>query len=66
MNGMALEFVRIDCPYCGESFDTQVDLSAGSQSYIEDCAICCKPIEIVLRVGDEGELLGVQTRTDRD
>ena len=66
MSDMALEFVTIQCPYCGESFETQVDLSAGSQSYIEDCAVCCKPIEIVLRVGDEGELLGVSTRTDRE
>ena len=66
MSDMALEFVRIDCPYCGESFETQVDLSAGSQSYVEDCAVCCKPIEIALRVSDEGELLGVETRTDRE
>ncbi|MBN8887180.1 MAG: CPXCG motif-containing cysteine-rich protein [Rudaea sp.] len=61
-----LEFVTIHCPYCGEGFETQVDLSAGSQSYVEDCAICCKPIEIALRVSDDGELLGVSTRTDRD
>ncbi|MBS0583003.1 MAG: CPXCG motif-containing cysteine-rich protein [Proteobacteria bacterium] len=61
-----LEFVVIHCPYCGEGFETQVDLSAGSQSYIEDCAVCCKPIEIALRVGDEGELLEVSTRTDRE
>ena len=31
-----LELVTIDCPYCGESFATQVDLSAGSQHYVED------------------------------
>ncbi len=61
-----VEFVVIHCPYCGEGFETPVDLSAGSQSYIEDCAVCCKPIEIALRVSDEGELLGVETRTDRD
>ena len=66
MNGTALEFVRIDCPYCGESFETAVDLSAGSQSYVEDCAVCCRPIEIALRFGDEGEFLGVEARTDRD
>ena len=52
------------CPYCGESFETSADTSAGSQDYIEDCAICCKPIEIALRVGDDGELQEVSTRTD--
>jgi len=61
-----LEALTIHCPYCGEGFETTVDLSAGSQSYIEDCAVCCRPIEIVLRVGEDGELLGVTTRTDRD
>jgi hypothetical protein len=32
------------CGYCGETVDTSVDASAGeSQSYIEDCAVCCRP-----------------------
>ena len=61
-----IEFVVIHCPYCGEGFETQVDLAAGSQSYVEDCAVCCKPIEIGLQVSDEGELLGVSTRTDQE
>ena len=61
-----LEAVVIHCPYCGEAFETSVDLSAGSQRYIEDCAVCCKPIEVLLRVGGDGELLDVSTATDRD
>jgi hypothetical protein len=58
--------VVIQCPYCGEAFETLVDLSAGSQRYIEDCAVCCRPIEIALRVGDDGELVAVEASTDRD
>jgi len=61
-----VESVVIHCPYCGEGFETSVDLSAGSQSYVEDCAVCCRPIEIVLRVGAAGELEQVSTRTDRE
>jgi len=61
-----LETITITCPYCGESFETSVDLSAGSQRYVEDCAICCKPIEIAVSVSDDGELQGVSTSTDRD
>ncbi len=61
-----LDRLVIQCPYCGESYETAVDLSAGSQSYVEDCAVCCRPIEIALRVGDDGKLLDVSTRTDRD
>jgi len=48
-----LEFVEITCPYCGESFETGVDASAGATHYIEDCQVCCRPIEIEIRVSDE-------------
>jgi hypothetical protein len=61
-----IETVSIQCPYCGESYETTVDLSAGSQRYVEDCAVCCRPIEIALRVSDDGELLDISTTTDRD
>jgi transcription elongation factor Elf1 len=61
-----LESITLQCPYCGESFVTSADPSAGSQRYIEDCAVCCRPIEVSLRAGADGELLGVDTATDRD
>ena len=50
----------VQCPYCGEVFDTMVDLSAGSTSYIEDCQVCCQPIEFRLEVADDGTLSGLQ------
>jgi len=61
-----IEPIAIDCPYCGERFETQADTSAGSQSYVEDCAVCCRPIEIAIEVDDEGNLVGVRVGTDRD
>jgi hypothetical protein len=36
----------IQCPYCGERIDIVIDASAGDQSYIEDCQVCCRPISI--------------------
>ena len=48
-----LEFVEITCPYCGESFETGVDASAGSTSYIEDCQVCCRPMEVEVRANGE-------------
>ncbi len=53
------EFVTIQCPYCGEPFDTAVDLSAGSFGYVEDCQVCCQPIELAGEVDDSGALVGV-------
>jgi len=53
------EFVEIQCPYCGEQFDTAVDLSAGSFNCVEDCQVCCQPIELACNVGESGALVGV-------
>jgi transposase-like protein len=61
-----IETIAIHCPYCGESYETVVDLSAATQRYIEDCAVCCRPIEITLQVGDDGELIDVGTNTDNE
>ena len=44
----------IQCPYCGESIEILVDDSAGSQHYIEDCQVCCRPIAIMVAV-DQGQ-----------
>lgn len=63
---MLLDTVNLDCPYCGEAFSTTADLSAGSQQYIEDCPVCCRPVECHLRVGLDGELLSLTTRRDDD
>ena len=52
-------FVTVQCPYCGESFETAVDCSAGAFRYIEDCQVCCQPIELAGDVDDHGVLLGV-------
>jgi len=34
------------CPYCGENISMLLDVSATNQQYIEDCEVCCRPIEI--------------------
>ncbi|MFN7913691.1 MAG: CPXCG motif-containing cysteine-rich protein [Vicinamibacterales bacterium] len=58
-SGDVTQFVTVQCPYCGESFETAVDLSAGSFRYVEDCQVCCQPIELAGEVGEDGGLLGV-------
>ena len=62
-----IEEIIVQCPACGEPVALDVDTTAGEeQSYFEDCAVCCRPIEIALRVGDDGELIDVSTQTDND
>jgi len=40
------------CPYCGESISMLIDLNFNNQKYIEDCEICCRPIELSFSVND--------------
>jgi hypothetical protein len=46
---------EVSCPYCGETITVFLDLSVESQSYIEDCSVCCQPMTISYSVAD-GEL----------
>jgi len=45
--------IESQCPYCGEPLTLAVDESAGRrQSYVEDCVVCCRPIEVDLTIVD--------------
>lgn len=36
------------CPHCGEPLDAYVDPGGGErQDYVEDCAVCCRPIRFI-------------------
>ena len=46
----------ISCPYCGESIELIIDDSVEQQQYIEDCSVCCRPIEVSITVSAAGEI----------
>tara|TARA_Y100000815_G_scaffold37112_1_gene30667 strand:- start:305 stop:484 length:180 start_codon:yes stop_codon:yes gene_type:complete len=46
------------CPYCWEDISMLLDPSI-STTYIEDCEVCCNPIEIAVAFED-GELAEFQ------
>lgn len=54
-------FVELQCPWCGEPHGSMLDLTDASRSYIEDCQICCRPIEVQLEVSEGGALESVST-----
>ncbi|MFC6633429.1 CPXCG motif-containing cysteine-rich protein [Microbulbifer taiwanensis] len=47
---------RDTCPYCGEVIALLLDYSAGEQSYIEDCPVCCRPIVVTLMESADGTI----------
>lgn len=56
----------VRCPYCGERFESSIDVSAGSEDYFEDCAVCCRPVRFCTQISSEGELIQVEIRRDDD
>lgn len=56
------EFVSVQCPYCGERFETKIDLTTNDAGYVEDCQVCCRPIEFQIEREDGGALLGVKVQ----
>lgn len=41
------------CPYCWEQISMLIDSSQNHQKYIEDCEICCNPIQVSVRVENQ-------------
>ena len=57
--------VDAECPYCGEPIALAVDTSGGRrQSYVEDCVVCCRPIEVKVLVHADGEVDVTVARQD--
>lgn len=43
----------LSCPYCGEVIHIVVDCSVPNQSYIEDCQVCCRPINLYVTIEED-------------
>lgn len=49
------ELAETICPHCGETIQVEVDPSAGRrQTFIEDCWVCCRPIQFEVTFDAEG------------
>ena len=59
-----LESQGYQCPYCGEPVEALLDLSGGDQQYIEDCPVCCRPIQFELQT--DGDSWDLQVRREDD
>ncbi len=42
-----------DCPYCAAEITMLLDPTVPAQRYVEDCEVCCNPIEIDYALEDD-------------
>jgi len=47
-----MEEYFFQCPYCWEEISMLIDTSQRQQSYIEDCEVCCNPIQLTILTED--------------
>ena len=48
------EQVGVHCPWCGEPIELTVDAAALGGETIEDCSVCCRPMNLRIEmVGGE-------------
>ena len=50
------------CPYCWQQISFILDASVPEQTYIEDCEVCCNPIEVEVKA-EEGEIVYFDARS---
>ena len=50
------------CPYCSAQISMVLDTSVNGQIYVEDCEVCCRPIEVRYTAQD-GEVNDFEART---
>ncbi|MES2663220.1 MAG: CPXCG motif-containing cysteine-rich protein [Pseudomonadota bacterium] len=53
----------IQCPYCWETIEIQLDLSVNDQIYTEDCQVCCNPIEIQV-IAEDGVVIDIRVERE--
>ena len=49
-----IDEIAARCPYCDAPISLLIDRSVGDQHYIEDCEVCCRPIQVFIAIsGDD-------------
>ena len=53
---------HFSCPYCFERGLKLIDFTVKSQNFIEDCEICCNPIDFFIEL-EKGIIISFQAIT---
>jgi hypothetical protein len=61
-----MDEATVSCPYCGETIVLDVEAANLPQRYVEDCPVCCRPIEIHAQPDPAGRLERLETCREGD
>ena len=55
------------CPYCGSPVSFEIDEGGlHKQRYVEDCAVCCRPIDLEVAFSEDGDEAALYLHRDDD
>jgi hypothetical protein len=60
---MSLETHNVQCPYCGESIEVDIEPLEEAQSFIDDCSVCCHPIQYEVSLNSDDEIEVIASRS---
>jgi sarcosine oxidase delta subunit len=47
--------ILLNCPYCGEQVELDIDESGGDrQTFVQDCPVCCRPWQVEVVYDGQG------------
>jgi hypothetical protein len=61
-----LQTVAASCPSCGEPIELLVDCSGGDQTYVEDCQVCCAPMQVRVSLAEADGSARVSVEREND
>ena len=65
-DGIADTSALLCCPYCAAEFEIALDPGGGAvQYYIEDCEVCCRPMQLTVSWNETG-IANVEARSEED
>jgi len=58
------ETLLFQCPHCMAEGSVLVDAAGGRrQTFVQDCEVCCRPLEVSLRIED-GEVTSLDVKPE--
>ncbi|HEX7030834.1 MAG TPA: CPXCG motif-containing cysteine-rich protein [Gammaproteobacteria bacterium] len=59
-----LDEIEVTCPYCGSPFAVEAEPGLATQQFIEDCPVCCRPVEFDMAAEPDGSWRFTARRDD--